>query len=166
MNNAEYIGTDTRAATISAVVRDSSGSDAKGHTRNESQIIREFVPGLRGGLRLDFEEATWAACFDGLLKPHVSKVLVCDSRKKSRLKIGNENDHESARKLSEQPFLNKLHPVQDGETGIRTLKELARSYPPITRHLTRGEDRRIRSQRRSSGNPIYQAYPRLLIGLI
>ncbi|HWZ26588.1 MAG TPA: hypothetical protein VN037_15010, partial [Verrucomicrobiae bacterium] len=34
-------------------------------------------------------------------------------------------------------FLNKLHPVYHGETGIRTLKELARSYLTITRDLTR-----------------------------
>jgi hypothetical protein len=34
-------------------------------------------------------------------------------------------------------FLNKLHPVYHGETGIRTLKELARSYLTLTRDLTR-----------------------------
>jgi len=34
-------------------------------------------------------------------------------------------------------FLNKLHAVYHGETGIRTLKELARSYLTITRDLTR-----------------------------
>jgi hypothetical protein len=28
-------------------------------------------------------------------------------------------------------FLNKLHPVYHGEAGIRTLKELARSYLTI-----------------------------------
>jgi len=33
-------------------------------------------------------------------------------------------------------FLNKLHVVYHGETGIRTLKELARSYLTITRDLT------------------------------
>jgi len=44
---------------------------------------------------------------------------------------------EDARKLSELLFLNKLHAVYHGETGIRTLKELARSYLTITRDLTR-----------------------------
>jgi transposase IS116/IS110/IS902 family protein len=34
-------------------------------------------------------------------------------------------------------FLNKLHAVYHGEAGIRTLKELARSYLTITRDLTR-----------------------------
>jgi len=44
---------------------------------------------------------------------------------------------EDARKLSELLFLNKLHAVYHGETTIRALKELARSYLTITRDLTR-----------------------------
>ncbi len=42
-----------------------------------------------------------------------------------------------ARKLSELLYLNKLNPVYHGEHGIRTLKELARSYITMTRDLTR-----------------------------
>jgi hypothetical protein len=42
-----------------------------------------------------------------------------------------------ARKLSELLYLNKLSSVYHGEPGIRTLKELARSYIVITRDLTR-----------------------------
>ena len=54
------------------------------------------------------------------------------------LRVGNKNDREDARKLlSELLFLNKLHPVYHGETGIRALKELARSYLTLTRDLTR-----------------------------
>ncbi len=71
------------------------------------------------------------------LKPHVTEVLVCDSRKNALLRVGNKNDREDARKLSELLFLNKLHPVYHGEMGIRTLKELARSYLTVTRDLTR-----------------------------
>ena len=62
-------------------------------------------------------------------------MLVCDSRKNALLRAGNKNDREDARKLSEL-FLNKLHPVYRGETGI-TLRELARSYLTITRDLMR-----------------------------
>src|SRR6202011_59982 len=67
----------------------------------------------------------------------VTAVLVCDSRKNALLRVGNKNDREDARKLAELLFLNKLHSVYHGETGIRTLKELARSYLTITRDLTR-----------------------------
>jgi transposase len=84
-----------------------------------------------------FEEGTSAAWLHDLLKPHVTEVLVCDSRKNSLLKVGNKNDREDARKLAELLYLNKLNPVYHGETGIRTLKELARSYLAITRDLTR-----------------------------
>jgi transposase len=63
--------------------------------------------------------------------------LVCDSRKNALLRVGNKNDREDARKLSELLFLNKLHPVYHGENGIRALKELARSYLSLTRDLTR-----------------------------
>ena len=64
-------------------------------------------------------------------------MLVCDSRKNALLRVGNKNDREDARKLAELLFLNKPHPVYHGEAGIRTLKELARSYLTITRDLTR-----------------------------
>jgi hypothetical protein len=72
-----------------------------------------------------------------LLPPHVSRVLVCDPRKNALLKVGNKSDRIDARKLSALLYLNKLSPVYHGEPGIRTLKELARSYLTLTRDLTR-----------------------------
>ena len=138
MNDAKYIGMDVHTATISAAVRDSSGNlvlEATLETKTET--ILEFVHGLRGSLHVSFEEGTWAAWLHDLLKPHVTEVLVCDSRKNALLRVGNKNDREDARKLSELLFLNKLHAVYHGETGIRTLKELAGSYLTITRDLNR-----------------------------
>jgi transposase len=138
MNDAKYIGMDVHQATISAAVRDASGNLVMEATlETKAETILEFVHGLRGSLRVSFEEGTWAAWLHDLLKPHVTEVLVCDSRKNALLKVGNKNDREDARKLSELLFLNKLHAVYHGETGIRTLKELARSYLTITRDLTR-----------------------------
>jgi len=103
----------------------------------KAETILEFVHGLRGSLHVSFEEGTCGAWLHDLLQPHVTEVLVCDSRKNALLRVGNKNDREDARKLSELLFLNKLHAVYHGETGIRTLKELARSYLTITRDLTR-----------------------------
>jgi len=138
MNDAKYIGMDVHTATISAAVRDSSGSLVMEATlETKAETILEFVHGLRGSLHVSFEEGTCAAWLHDFLKPHVTEVLVCDSRKNALLRVGNKNDREDARKLSELLFLNKLHPVYHGETGIRTLKELARSYLTITRDLTR-----------------------------
>jgi transposase len=138
MNDAKYIGMDVHTATISAAVRDSSGNLVMEATlETKAETILEFVHGLRGSLHVSFEEGTCAAWLHDLLKPHVTEVLVCDSRKNALLRVGNKNDREDARKLSELLFLNKLHAVYHGETGIRTLKELARSYLTITRDLTR-----------------------------
>jgi len=138
MNDAKYIGMDVHTATISAAVRDSSGNLVMEATlETKAETILEFVHGLRGSLHVSFEEGTCAAWLHDLLKPHVTEVLVCDSRKNALLRVGNKNDREDARKLSELLFLSKLHPVYHGETGIRTLKELARSYLTITRDLTR-----------------------------
>ena len=138
MNDAKYIGMDVHTATISAAVRDSSGNLVMEATlETKAETILEFVHGLRGSLHVSFEEGTWAAWLYDLLKPHVTEVLVCDSHKNALLRVGNKNDREDARKLSELLFLNKLHAVYHGETGIRTLKELARSYLTITRDLTR-----------------------------
>jgi len=72
-----------------------------------------------------------------LLKPHVAQVLVCDPRKNALLKAGNKSDRIDARKLADLLYLNKLNPVYHGETGIRALREVARSYLALTRDTTR-----------------------------
>ena len=64
-------------------------------------------------------------------------MLVCDPRKNALLKAGNKNDRIDAHKLSELLYMNKLSSVYHGEQGLRTLRELARSYITITRDLTR-----------------------------
>src|ERR1700689_335105 len=138
MNDAKYIGMDVHQATICAAVRDSSGNLVMEATlETKAETILEFVRGLRGSLRVSFEEGTCAAWLHDLLQPHVTEVMVCDPRKNALWRVGNKNDREDARKLAELLFLNKLHAVYHGETGIRTLKELARSYLTITRDLTR-----------------------------
>jgi transposase len=84
-----------------------------------------------------FEEGTCAAWLHDLLKPHVAQVLVCDPRKNALIKAGNKSDRIDARKLADLLYLNKLNPVYHGETGIRPLKEAARSYLALTRDTTR-----------------------------
>jgi hypothetical protein len=50
--------------------------------------ILQFVAGLRGDLRVTFEEGTWAAWLYDLLKAHVSQIVVCNPRKNALLKDG------------------------------------------------------------------------------
>jgi hypothetical protein len=90
----------------------------------KARMILQFVSGLRGDLHVTFEEGTSAAWLCDLLKPHVTKLAVCDSRKNSSMKEGNQSDKIDARRLVELLRLNHLHPVYHGEHGLRSLKEL------------------------------------------
>ena len=102
---------------------------------------------------MTFEEGTWAAWLYDLLKPHVAKVVVCNPRKNALLKDGNKSDRIDARKLAELLRLDHLKPVYHGETGVRLLRELARSYLTLVKDLTRVM-RRLKAVYRSWANPL------------
>jgi transposase len=138
MNDAKYIGLDVHQATISVAVLDSSGKLVmEAVLETKAETILQFIHGVRGSLHVTFEEGTCAAWLHDLLKPHVAHVLVCDPRHNALIKAGNKSDRIDARKLADLLYLNKLNPVYHGETGIRTLKEVARSYLALTRDTTR-----------------------------
>jgi len=84
-----------------------------------------------------FEEGTWAAWLYDLLKPHVANLVVCNPRKNALLKHGNQSDKIDARKLANLLRLNDLEPVYHGETSVRMLRELARSYLTIVKDVSR-----------------------------
>ena len=83
MNGTKYVGCDVHTATISIAVLSYEGKlimesviEAKGAT------IIQFIQGLRGELFLTFEEGTWSTWLYDLLQPHVTKIIVCDPRRK------------------------------------------------------------------------------------
>lgn len=138
MNQAKYIGMDVHQASISVAVRDADGKLLmECIIETKAAIILEFIQGLRGSSWITFEEGTSAAWLYDLLKPNVAKVVVCDPRKNALLKAGNKNDRVDARKLSDLLRAGLLTPVYHGESGVRTLQELSRSYLTITKDLTR-----------------------------
>ena len=138
MNSEKYIGLDVHQATISVAVLDSKGKLVmESILETKAATILEFFAGLRGTLSVTFEEGTWAAWLYDLLKPHVAKLVVCNPRKNALLKQGNKSDKIDARKLADRLRLDDLKPVYHGETGVRTLRELARSYLTIVKDLTR-----------------------------
>jgi transposase len=138
MNDAKYIGLDVHQATISVAVRDSEGKLVmEAILETKAETILQFVRGLRGSLHVTFEEGTCAAWLYALLKPHVTQVLVCDPRKNALLKVGNKNDRIDSRKLAELLRANLLSSVFHEDTGLRAVKELARSYLTMTKDLTR-----------------------------
>jgi hypothetical protein len=53
------------------------------------------------------------------------------------MKEGNKSDKIDARRLAELLRMNHLRPVYHGEHGLRSLKELVRSYLTITKDLGR-----------------------------
>jgi hypothetical protein len=73
----------------------------------------------------------------GLIKPHVTELAVCSPRRNALLKEGSKSDRIDARKLAELLCANLLRPVYHGEHGVRTLKELGRSYLAIRTDLIR-----------------------------
>ena len=138
MNDAKYIGLDVHQATISVAVLDSASKLVmEAILETKAETILQLIHGLRGSLQVTFEEGTCAAWLHDLLKPHVAQGLVCDPRKNALLKAGNKNDRIDARKLADLLRSGLLSPVYHGENGIRTLKELARSYLALTRDATR-----------------------------
>jgi transposase len=160
MSQEKYIGMDVHQATISAAVMDAQGKLLMECVlETKASTIVEFIQGLQGTLSLTFEEGTWAAWLHDLLKPHVSRLVVCDPRKAALLQEGNKSDRIDARKLAEMLRTNQLHSVYHGEHGIRTLKELGRSYLTVSKDVTRTMNR-IKSLYRSwaipcSGSSVY-----------
>src|SRR3989441_8153488 len=138
MSSEKYIGLDVHQATISVAVLDSRGKLVmEAIVETKAAPILDFFAGLRGTLSVTFEEGTWAAWLYDLLKPHVDKLVVCNPRKNALLKDGNKSDRIDARKLAELLRLDNLKPVYHGETGVRMLRELARSYLTIVKDLSR-----------------------------
>ena len=138
MSQEKYIGMDIHQATISVAVMDGGGKlIMECLLETKAATIVEFIQGLQGTLSLTFEEGTAAAWLHDLLKPHVNRLVVCDPRKAALLKEGNKSDRIDARKLAELLRTNQLKPVYHGEHGVRTLKELGRSYLTLTQDVTR-----------------------------
>src|ERR1700709_146206 len=134
----KYIGMDVHKESISIAVMNGAGKVGMECVIETKAItILEFVHGLRGSLHLTFEEGTSAAWLYDLLKPHVTKLVVCDPRKNASMREGQQSDKIDARRLAELLRLNHLSPVYHGEHGLRTLKELVRSYLTITKDLGR-----------------------------
>jgi len=63
-----------------------------------------------------------------LLKLYVSKVVVCDPRRKALLNAGNKSDRINARKLADLLRNGSLVAVYHGETGLLTREAMIDSF--------------------------------------
>src|SRR5271157_5180565 len=133
-HEVKYIGMDVHKEAIVIAVLNVSG---KLVMETIASSILQFIHGLRGELHVTWEEGTWAAWLYDLLQPQVQEVVVCNPRRNALLKEGSKSDKADARKLADLLRTGMLRPVYHGENGLRTLRELGRSYQTINKDLTR-----------------------------
>src|SRR6516225_4870613 len=99
--------------------------------------VLDFIAGVQGTLHVTFEEGIPAAWLYELLLPHVAEVVVCDPRQLPRHRGENKNDKIDAQQLAQWLRLGVLKPVYHRPTGLRTLRELVRSYLSLVRDTAR-----------------------------
>ena len=134
----QYIGMDVhKEATVIAVLNGNGKLVMESIVETKASNILQFIHGLRGELHVTWEEGTWAAWLYDLLLPQATQVLVCDPRHNAFLKEGNKSDKIDARKLADLLRTGMLRPVYHGEHGLRTLRELGRSYQTLSQDLNR-----------------------------
>jgi transposase len=149
----KYIGMDVHKETISVTVLNGSGKLVmESIIETKTATILQFIRSLRGQLHVTFEEGTWAAWLYDLLRPAVFRLVVCNPRRNALLKEGSKSDKVDARKLAELLRSGLLRPVYHGKNGLRTLRELARSYSTLSKDMTRVMNR-IKALYRSWGIP-------------
>src|ERR1700726_1497319 len=149
----KYIGMDVHKEAIVVAVLSASGKLVMETViETKATSILQFIHGLRSELHVTWEEGTWAAWLYDLLQPQVEQVLVCDPRRNALLKEGSKSDKVDARKLADLLRTGMLRPVYHGENGLRTLRELGRSYQTLSKDLTRVMNR-IKTLYRGWGIP-------------
>src|SRR6266566_1892412 len=102
MESTKFVGMDVHKDAITIAVMNSAGKVImESIIETKAVTILQFIQGLRGDLHVTFEEGTWATWLYDLLKPHVTKVVVCNPRKSALLTDGSKGDKIDARKLAE-----------------------------------------------------------------
>jgi transposase len=136
--DVKYIGMDVhKEAIVIAVLNGTGKMVMETILETKASSILQFIHGLRGELHVTWEEGTWAAWLYDLLQPQVPHIVVCNPRRNALLKEGSKSDKVDAQKLADLLRTGMLRPVYHGENGLRTLRELARSYQTISKDLTR-----------------------------
>src|SRR6202007_2956035 len=97
----KYIGMDVHKESISIAVMNAVGKIVMECViETKANTILQCIDGLRGDLYVTFEEGTSAAWLYDLLKPHVTKLIVCDPRKNGAMREGHKNEKIDARRFS------------------------------------------------------------------
>jgi transposase len=158
---------DVHQASTSIAVMNSQGKViSESLIETKAQTIIDFLKGLSGEVHVTLEEGTQAAWLYDIIRPQVSELVVCNPHHNHLLKSGNKSDRVDARKLAQLLRAGMLRPVYHGEQGMRTLKELVRSYECLVADTSRVKNRIKAIYRgrgvRTSGRAVYQASQREL----
>ena len=133
-----YVGMDVHRASIVIVVLNGAGKVVmQSVIETGAERVRGFLKQLRGKVYVTFEEGTQANWLHDVVRPLVTEVLVCDPRHNKLLQSGNKNDRVDAQKLAELLRNGALKAVYHGDHGVRTLKELVRTYDCLVSDTTR-----------------------------
>src|SRR6202162_2019237 len=136
--DVKYIGMDVhKEAIVIAVLNGTGKMIMETILETKASSILQFIHGLGGELHVTWEEGTWAAWLYDLLQPQVPHIVVCNPRRNALLKEGSKSDKVDAQKLADLLRTGMLRPVYHGQNGLRTLRELGRSYQTIGKDLTR-----------------------------
>jgi hypothetical protein len=151
MDSKKYIGMDVHKESISIAVMNGTGKiGMECVMETKTSTILQFIDGLRGEVHVTFEEGTSAAWLYDLLKPHVTKLVVCDPRKNASMREGNQSDNIDTRRLAELLRLNHLSQTSENREPV----------PDFTRSQIEFEKGRL--QLRIEGNQTKNEEPILL----
>jgi len=133
-----YVGMDVHRASIVIVVLNGAGKIVmQAVIETGAERVREFLKQLRGRVYVTFEEGTQATWLHDVVRPLVTEVVVCDPRHNKLMASGNKSDRIDAQKLAELLRLGSLKAVYHGNNGVRSLKELVRTYDCLVSDTTR-----------------------------
>ena len=133
-----YVGMDVHRASIVMVVLNGAGKVVMQLViETGAERVRGYLKQLRGKVYVTFEEGTQANWLHDIVRSLVTEVVVCDPRHNKLMQSGNKSDRVDAQKLAELLRLGALKAVYHGDNGVRTLKELVRTYDCLVSDTTR-----------------------------
>ena len=133
-----YVAMDVHSASIVIAVLNGAGKVVmESVVETGAERVRGFLKQLRGKVYVTFEEGTQANWLHDVVRPLVTEVVVCDPRHNKLLQSGNKNDRVDAKKLAELLRNGALKRIYHGDNGVRTLKELVRTYDCLVSDTTR-----------------------------
>jgi transposase len=133
-----YVGMDVHRASIVIVVLNGAGKIVmQAVIETGAERVRGILKQLRGKVYVTFEEGTQANWLHDVVRPWVTEVVVCDPRHNKLMQSGNKSDRVDAQKLAELLRNRSLKAVYHGDNGVRTLKELVRTYDCLVSDTTR-----------------------------